>query len=203
MSGTRRNAVGIAIAAAGLLLLVAGAWSLAQLRVSLAHGPMLREPFGLAVDPAGALLVGVGGERVHVYAGDGRFVRSFPVPSPGARFRLRAPDASRVEIATGDGRLLELDPAGTLVAERPDAGAYARFGSANDTQASGPSGERYALRAGALLRVAPAPERLIAPALRWPLAGFADFLPAIALVLGCGAMGLIGGVAATARARSG
>jgi hypothetical protein len=203
VSSARRNAVWIAVAAAGLLLLVTGAWALAQLRISLAHGPMLREPFGVAVAPDGALLVGVAAARVHVYAADGRFVRSFRVPPPSARFRLRAQDAGRVEVATADGRLLELALDGTLVSERSDAGAYARFGAANDAAAEGPGGERYALRAGALARVEPAPARLIAPALRWPLAGFADFLPAIALALGCGAAGLIGGVAATGRARRG
>jgi len=202
LSGARRNTIGIAIAAVGLLLVVVGAWALAQLRVSLAHGPMLREPFGVAVAPDGALLVGVGGARVHVYAADGRFVRSFPVPSPGARFRLRAPDAGGVEIATEDGRLLALDLEGALVSERNDAGAWERFGAAGDSGASAPSGERYALREGALLRVGPPPARLIAPALRWPLACFAGFLPAIALVLGAGVVGLIGGVASTSRTRA-
>lgn len=203
MSGTRRKALGIAISAAGLLLLVTGAWSLAQLRISLAHGPMLSGPSGLAVEPGGALLVGVGAARIHVYAPDGRFLRSFPVPARGARFRLRAPEPGRVEVATSDGRLLELDLGGALASERIDAGAYDRFGAAGDSEAAGPSGARYALRAGALVRVAPPPERVIAPALRWPLAGFAGFLPAIGLVLGCGGACLIGGMAATGRARSG
>ena len=96
---------------------------------------------------------------------------------------------------------LEFDLEGVLLSETRDAEAYARFGAGSDLGASAPSGERYSIRSGALVRVHPPPETPLVPALRRPLALFVDHLPFVTLLVFAGAVGLIGGVALTSRRR--
>lgn len=200
LARTRRQKLGIAVAASGLLCLVLGAWMLAQLRVSLARGPMLLAPFGLAIGPEGSVLVGVDASRVHVYDGEGRFLRALDVPDTDGPFRFRVPAEGRLEVATArTGEHIELDLEGSLSSRTPDEEAYARFGPDNDFEATGPSGERYSIETGALVRLHPAPEALLVPALRWPLSFFVDALPLVALLAGGGAVGVFYGIALTSR----
>jgi hypothetical protein len=200
LARTRRQKLGIAVTASGLLCLLLGAWMLAQLRVSLARGPMLLAPFGLAVGPEGSVLVGVHASRVHVYDGEGRFLRALEVPDTQGPFRLRAPAEGRLEVATArSAEHIELDLAGNLYRRTPDEEAYARFGPDNDFEATAPSGERYSIETGALVRLHPAPEVLLVPAARWPLALFVDALPLVALLTGGGAVGIFCGIALTSR----
>lgn len=199
MNRPRHRPAAIALAAIGLAGLLVGADSLAQLRVQLVRGPMLIRPFGLAVDPSGVLLLGIGGSRVHVYDAKGTFLRAWNVPSDGGRFRLRSVSAGRVAVAGEQSQVLaELDLQGHLLSRARDAHAFERFGSGNDFEASG-AGLRFALRDGALWRLEPAPERLLVPALRWPLALFVGRLAWLALLVTGGAAALIVGVAFAAR----
>ena len=110
MARTRRNRLGIALALGGLLLLALGAWSLAQLRITLARGPMLIEPFGIAVSSDGAVLVGIDGSRVHVYDARGTFLRSWDVlPSDVGtdRFRIQTLPENVVQVVGRGGKVLK------------------------------------------------------------------------------------------------
>lgn len=195
----RRNPLAIALAVAGLLCLLLGAWSLAQLRVQLARGPMLLSPSGLAVDPGGTLLIGIDAARVHAYDAEGTFLRAWNVSPGGGPFRLRSLGPGRVEVAgERSPTRWEYDLEGRPLSETRDPGAFERFGAANDAQASG-AGTRFAIRDGALFRLEPAPEQLLVPALHRPLSLFVDQLPVLAVLVMGGAAGLIGGVAFSVR----
>ncbi len=203
MARTRRNRLGIALAAAGLLTLALGAWSLAQLRITLARGPMLIEPFGVAVSSDGAVLVGVDASRVHVYDAGGTFLRAWQLPPDdvGAdRFRIRILSENEVRVATErSGRLLAFDLEGNLASDTRDPAAFARFGPTNDLAASGSSGERYSIESGALVRLRPTPKALLVPKLRWPLALLVDSLTLVPILLGCGSIGIFAGLALTTK----
>lgn len=203
MARTRRNRLGIALALGGLLTLALGAWSLAQLRITLARGPMLIEPFGIAVSSDGAVLVGIDGSRVHVYDAHGTFLRSWDVlpQDLGAdRFRIQILSENEVQVATErSGRLLAYDLEEDLTSDRRDPEAFERFGPANDFIASGPSGERYSIESGALVRLRPTPQALLVPKLRWPLALLIDSLALVPALLGCGSIGIFAGLALTTK----
>ena len=203
MARTRRNWLGIALAVAGLLTLALGAWSLAQLRITLARGPMLIEPFGIAVSSDGAVLVGVDASRVHVYDAHGTFLRAWDV-LPGDvgrdRFRIRFLAENEVQVATKrSGRLLAFDLEGNLASDTRDLEAFGRFGPANDLAASGPSGERSSIESGAMVRLQPTPQVLLVPKLRWPLALLVDSLALVPILLGCGSIGIFAGLALTSK----
>ncbi len=203
MARTRRNWLGIALAVGGLLTLSIGAWSLAQLRITLARGPMLIEPFGIAVNSDGSVLVGIDASRVHVYDALGTFLRAWEV-QPGdvgaERFRIQILAENEVRVATErSGRLRAFDLEGNLASDTRDPAAFGRFGPANDLVASGPSGERYSIESGALVRLRPTPQALLVPKLRWPLALLVDSLVWVPLLLGCGSIGIFAGLALTTK----
>ena len=72
-------------------------------------------------------------------------------------------------------------------------------GAANDFTASGPSGERYSIESGALVRLRPTPQALLVPKLRWPLALLVDSLALVPVLLGCGSIGIFAGLALTTK----
>ena len=199
MPPARSKRLGLAVALVGLALLLLGAWSLAQLRISLSRGPMLISPFGIDARADGTLLVGVEGARIHLYDGDGRFLDAWSVPDAGGRFRLRVVGPDRIDVATETNpRVIELDGEGHVRAERDEPGAFRAFGDERDHRVTTPDGRRYSIEGGGLDRLAP-DGALLVPPLRWPLSLFVGRLPWVAVVVGAGTLGLFAGLGLTAR----
>lgn len=191
--------------AVGLAGLAVGSLAAAQLRRSLPFGVPLAAPSSLAVDGDGRVYAGTGVDRIHVYGADGRFVRGWYLDHGAGPVRVRVAAPGRIEVATGrSGRLHVFDRDGRLLETRADAGAFARFGAAQDRAAEGPGGARYEIEDGALVRTAPPPRTLLAPPVRAPLAWFAGApLPALTALLTASTVALLASLVLSSRRRSG
>jgi hypothetical protein len=144
----------------GVAGLVLGGIAGAQLRRAMPFGPPLVSPSGLAVDRDGRVYAGTDADRIHVYDGDGRFLRGWYLDANAGPVRIRIDDGGLIEIATAEsGRLHVFDRDGQLVRTHADAGAWQRFGATQDHVAVGAGGPRGAIGAGAGGRAAPPPRR--------------------------------------------
>jgi len=172
----------LALGVAGLVL---GGIAGAQLRRATPFGPPLVSPSGLAVDREGRVYAGTDADRIHVYDADGRFLRGWYLDGDAGPVRLRIDAADRIEVATAaSGRLHVFERDGQLLHTQPDSAAFQRFGATQDRVAEGAGGTRVVLEDGALIRTAPPPRRLLAPAVSPPLAWFAVApLPALTVLL--------------------
>ena len=191
--------------AAGLVCLCLGAWSAAQYRALSARGPYFVRPFGLAVDDAGEIYVGVNHTHIHVYDGRGRPLRGWRIPAGGDVFRLRLAAPARIEVApSGTGQVLTYDAAGTLLSSLDDADAFERIGSAHDDRFATASGAEFRLTAEGLVRSVPAPREVLVRLPPAPLAllGPRPLIPLLLLLWGA-LIGLFGGIALSASPRRG
>lgn len=200
-----RRAVSRALIALGLAGLVFGAVAASQLRRVTPFGPPLLGASSLDVDATGRVYVGTRGDRIHVYAPEGKFLRGWALESDAGAVRVRVAAPDRIEAATErSGRRHVFDRDGQRVESRADAGAFARFGPARDRAAEGPGGARYEIvDDGALWRTAPVPPQVLAPPLRRPLRWIAEApLPALTALLIASVGAILTGVLLSARRRA-
>jgi hypothetical protein len=183
----------LALGVAGLVL---GGVAGAQLRRATPFGPPLVSPSGLAVDREGRVYAGTDVDRIHVYDIDGRFLRGWYLDSEAGPVRLRIDAADHIEVATArSGRLHVFDRDGQLVRTQPDSAAFQRFGATQERVAEGAGGTRVVLEDGALIRTAPTPRQVLAPAVSPPLTWFAAApLPALTVLLMSSVIALLVGL---------
>jgi len=201
MSGPRRILTAVLVLT-GVGALVAGSWAAAQYRTASFQRPFFANPSGLAVGPDGSVYVGVDGAEIHRYRPDGTPSGGWRLPAPGGALRLRTGASGTLEVATRAGRRLAYDARGSLIEDRADPDAWARFAGGGSARGPSPGGgeARYALEPVGLVRVAPPPETLLVPVPRWPLAAFGarPLLPITAL-LSLAPLTLVLGLAAARR----
>lgn len=145
---------GLLISALGLICMLAGGVSVADFRYRIAPARFLVEPMNLVVTPDEAnIVVGSRFEKLQVFEPNGRTRSTWALPTDGGPFRLALPADDRIQVATAkNGLLLEYDLGGELISERADAGAYERLGPEHERAFTTPSGTRYRLDGGRLIR---------------------------------------------------
>ena len=180
----------------GTALLIVGSFATSQYRKATAFGPLFVEPFSLAVDRAENLYCGVEFERVHKYAPEGKLVGAWSVDAGGQPFRLRAGQDATIEAATADGKLIRFSDLGKTLSSEADAGAFERFGSANDLSVQSASGVHYAIEHGGIVRSAPGASgsEVWKPEPGWPLLWIRTPVP-LALFLVSGPIIILGSLA--------
>lgn len=197
-----RRGVGLAIAAAGLLALLLGGMRAAELRSRLQPNRLLVAPRALVMTPDGSVLVGSPPlSKVHVFAADGRPLRSWRLATEGVAFRLALAAPDRLQVApAGSEALLEYSLQGEALGQREDPEAWQRIGGANELRLATGTGAVYTIEGGQLSRSEAGQRRLLAN-------GFASMTElvlrigtSVALLLG-GALGLLAGFLLTARRR--
>lgn len=194
-----RRVLALALAAAGLLSLVLGAWASSQFRSVAKGAPFLDAPMSLAAGPDGTLFVGVDGKRVHAYSPRGDLLRAWQVETDGARFRVAVTAAGTLVVAPDEGRpRLTYDLEGTLLAKAPDPDAFRRIGPAHDARLEMPSGVHVELTTEGLVQTHPAPGGLLVRTRPWPLVLFGK-TPLLGLTLSMllGALVIMLGILAT------
>ena len=150
--GSPRSLLRTGLLLLGTALLVVGSLAASQYRKATAFGPLFVEPFSLAVDQAENLYCGVEFERVHKYSPEGEMIGAWSVDAGLQPFRLRTGPDATIEVATANGKLIRFDDVGKTISSQADSGAFERFGAANDLEVETPSGVRYAIEEGALVR---------------------------------------------------
>ncbi len=184
------------------LALVVGGLGASQLRHAIAAGPMLSSPHGIVVDDTGRIFCGVRASDVFVYDAKGTLVGAWTVPDAVGDLRLALAPEDRLEVASrGGGRLHVYGREGGLVETREDPDAFERIGPEHDHTHRRADGTVHALRDGALLRLAPAPETVLVAALRWPLSAVASYPLLLVPLLLFGAGGILYSAILTGRAR--
>jgi hypothetical protein len=108
-------------------------------------------------------------------------------------FRLRVGPDETIEAATADGKLIRFDAAGKTLSKEVDPEAFERFDAVNDLEVEAPSGVRYAIVDGGLVRGAPGSEQLWKPAPGLPLRWIRTPVP-LALLLISGPIAMIASV---------
>ncbi|MAI80528.1 MAG: hypothetical protein CL917_16405 [Deltaproteobacteria bacterium] len=187
----------------GLVVLVLGGWSGAQYRRATLFSPFFYAPSGLAVSPAGEILVAVEEARIHIYNSEGTFLRGWGIFPDGGPVRMQ-PESESVQIATENLDTVSVyGYTGQLNQTFDEAGAYSAFGADHDTRVIGPEGDLFELAPGGLFRISNGEARLIVTEPKWPLSMFgSDPVVPVAALMALGAVGTMLGVVMTANTTS-
>ena len=174
--GTRIAAMLVALFCLNWLLLAA--WGAAQYRQATHFGPVLYDPISVAVDPAdGTIYCASSAGRVQKYGADGRGRGAFSVDAVGAGFRIKSEGPGLVAMAIeGLDRVVVFDEGGRVASEREEAGAWAAWGDSARFARTGDGAHEILLVDGALIErplAAGGEDRLLVPALEFPLTFFA------------------------------
>ena len=84
---------------------------------------------------------------------------------------------------------------------RDNDGAFDRIGPANDDRAASSTGATYGVVDGALLRLAPLPEKVLVARMPWPLSMVGGAIE-VTVLLTLGGVGLVAGFLLTTRSRT-
>jgi hypothetical protein len=179
----------LSILCLGWLLLAA--WGAAQYRAATHFGPVLHAPLAIAVDPAdGTIYCASGAGRVQKYGADGRGRGAFPVETGGEPFRIVADAPGRIALAVrGDERVIVFDEGGRAVDERVQPGAFEAWAESAHTARAGD--REIVLRAGAIIELGAGEERVLVPAIAFPLTFFAAAPWLLVLSLFCSTLGMM------------
>ena len=173
---TRIAAMGVALFCVCWLLLAG--WGAAQYRRASHFGPVLYDPLSLAVDPEdGSIYCASGAGRIQKYGVDGRGRGAFLVNSGGAPFRIISEGPGLVAVAVkGQDRVVIFDKAGRVASERDQPGAWSAWADSARGALNGDGTREVILRDGAIIErrtSEPQEERILVPAVEFPLTYFA------------------------------
>lgn len=195
---------GLALSALGLALLLGGGSSAADIRYRLSPARFVVKPMALAVSPdESRIFVGSSSVMLHVVAADGRIEAEWMLPTEGGAFRLEAADDGRIRVATSKtGLVVEYALDGTELSRSEDTAAFESFEPPSAEGIVAPSGNRYAIADGTVVRVTPQGHEVI-------VNGFASHhamtgqLALAGLSLFGGVLLVIAGIVATGRPATG
>ena len=199
-----RRRLGQILLGVGFASLILGAWAGAQYRTATALRIFFVNPFGMAMGEDGRIYVGADRREIHAYDTDGRPVAAWTVDQDAGRFRIRHAAAGRIEVAREQpGELIVYDADGAELSRQSDAGAFARFGGANDARVVSASGTVYELTPEGLVRSSPGPRTLLVAVPSPPLVWLGSRpIKALATLLFLGPAGLMAGAVLTATSAS-
>ncbi len=194
---------GIVIAAIGLIAMLSGGITASDFRYRIAPSRFLVNPMNISATADGSrIVVGSMFTKLHVFDADGRLQAAWQLPTDAGAFRLALAKGERILVATREtGFLLEYDFAGELLSEREDSQAYERIGPDHELGFTAPSGTRYLIKDGRVLRATSERTSVV-------VNGFASHeaityrMIAMGLCLFFGVLMLIGGFVSTGRPRS-
>ena len=148
---------GLALSALGLALLLAGGSSAADIRYRLSPARFVVKPMALAISPdESRIFVGASSVMLHVVDTTGRIETDWKLPTEGGAFRLKVGGDGRIRVATSKtGLVIEYALDGTELSRAEDAEAFERFGALPAEGIAAPSGNRYAIEGGTVVRVTP------------------------------------------------
>ena len=148
---------GVALSALGLALLLGGGSSAADIRYRLSPARFIVNPMALAVAPdESRIFLGSSSVMLHAIDASGRIENDWQLPTDGGPFRVAVGTDGRVRVATAaTGLVLEYAADGTELARTEDSGAFESFQAVPADGVAAESGNRYAIEAGALVRITP------------------------------------------------